>query len=87
MANHDILTIGTSAGDLDALRALTGGLPDDLAASVLAVLHLQAQFHSSLDAILSQSAPLPATFTRGPRSIRCFARPGSAAAAAASAWS
>lgn len=62
MANHDILTIGTSAGGLDALRTLAADLPDDLAASVLVVLHLPAQFQSSLDAILSQSGPLPATF-------------------------
>lgn len=64
MANHDILAIGTSAGGLDALRTLAGGLPDDLAASVLVVLHLPPHFQSSLDAILSQSGPLPATFAR-----------------------
>jgi two-component system chemotaxis response regulator CheB len=64
MANHDILAIGTSAGSLDALRTLAGALPDDLSASVLVVLHLPAQFQSSLDAILTQSGPLMAAFAR-----------------------
>jgi len=64
MANRDILAIGTSAGGLDALRTLAGALPDDLSASVQVVLHLPAQFQSSLDAILTQSGPLTATFAR-----------------------
>lgn len=62
MANRDILAIGTSAGGFDALRFLAGELPRDFPASVLAVIHLSSQFRSSLDAILTQSGPLPASF-------------------------
>src|SRR5690349_23082402 len=62
MGNRDILTIGTSAGGFNALRFLAGELPRDLPASVLVVIHLSAQFRSSLDAILTQSGPLPASF-------------------------
>src|SRR5690242_2982509 len=62
MGNRDILTIGTSAGGFNALRFLAGEFPSDLPASVLVVIHLSAQFCSSLDAILTQSGPLPASF-------------------------
>jgi two-component system, chemotaxis family, protein-glutamate methylesterase/glutaminase len=62
LANRDILAIGTSAGGVGALRFLASRLPRDLPASVLVVLHLPSQFRSSLDQILSQSGPLPATF-------------------------
>ena len=62
MANRDILAIGASAGGVDALRLLARELPGDLPASVLLVLHQSAQFRSTLDAILNQSAQLPASF-------------------------
>ena len=62
MANRDILAIGTSAGGFEALRFLAGEFSRDLPASVLVVLHLSAQFRSSLDAILTQAGPLPASF-------------------------
>lgn len=62
MANRDILTIGTSAGGFEALRFLAGEFPRDLPASVVVVIHLSGQFRSSLDAILTQSGPLPASF-------------------------
>src|SRR5262245_64667526 len=62
MANRDILAIGTSAGGFEALRFLAGEFPCDLPASVLVVIHLSGQFRSSLDAILTQAGPLPASF-------------------------
>lgn len=62
MANRDVLAIGTSAGGVQALRFLVGGFRDDLPASVLIVIHLSAQFQSSLDAILTKAGPLPARF-------------------------
>jgi len=62
MANRDILAIGTSAGGFEALRFLAGEFSGDLPASVLVVIHLSSQFRSSLDAILTQAGPLPATF-------------------------
>ena len=62
MANRDILTIGTSAGGFEALRFLAGEFSHDFPASVLVVIHLPSHFRSSLDAILTQAGPLPATF-------------------------
>lgn len=62
MAHRDILAIGASAGGFHALRFLAGEFPKDFPASVLAVIHLSSQFPSSLDAILTQAGPLPASF-------------------------
>lgn len=62
MDNRDILAIGTSAGGFEALRFLAREFPRDLPASVVVVIHLSGQFRSSLDAILTQAGPLPATF-------------------------
>jgi two-component system chemotaxis response regulator CheB len=64
MANRDLLAIGASAGGFDALRRLAHGLPADFPASVLIVIHLPSQFPSSLDAILTESGPLPASFAK-----------------------
>jgi two-component system, chemotaxis family, protein-glutamate methylesterase/glutaminase len=58
MSHRDILAIGTSAGGFDALRYLAGDFP----AAVLVVIHLPSHFQSSLDAILTQSGPLAASF-------------------------
>jgi two-component system, chemotaxis family, protein-glutamate methylesterase/glutaminase len=62
MSNRDILAIGTSAGGFGALRYLAAEFAPDFPASVLVVIHLPSQFQSSLDAILTQSGPLPACF-------------------------
>jgi two-component system chemotaxis response regulator CheB len=62
MANRDILAIGTSAGGFEALRFLAGGFSHDFPASVVVVIHLSSQFRSTIDAILTQSGALPATF-------------------------
>jgi two-component system chemotaxis response regulator CheB len=62
MANRNVLAIGTSAGGVEALRFLASELPGDFPASVLVVIHLQATYPSSLDAILTQSGRLPARF-------------------------
>ena len=62
MAHRDILAIGTSAGGFDALRFLAGEFQRDFPASILVVIHLPSQFRSTLDAILTQAGPLPATF-------------------------
>jgi two-component system chemotaxis response regulator CheB len=62
MSNRDILAIGTSAGGVEALRFVAGEFSRDFPASILMVIHLSTQFRSSLDAILTQAGPLPATF-------------------------
>jgi two-component system, chemotaxis family, protein-glutamate methylesterase/glutaminase len=62
MGNRDILAIGTSAGGFEALRFIAGEFSPDFPASVLVVIHLPSQFRSTLDAILTQTGPLQATF-------------------------
>jgi len=70
MANRDILAIGTSAGGVDALLRLAGGLPADLPASVLVTIHLSRHFVSALDQVLSDAGPLPARFAKDGEPLR-----------------
>ena len=46
MGNRDILAIGTSAGGVEALLRLVGGLPADLPACVLVTIHPSAVLRS-----------------------------------------
>jgi two-component system, chemotaxis family, protein-glutamate methylesterase/glutaminase len=57
---RDIVVIGASAGGVEALSVLMGGLPPHLPAAVFVVLHLMGG-RSMLAPILSRSGPLPAS--------------------------
>ena len=53
--------IGASAGGIPALTSLVGGLPPDIDAAALVVLHLGATARTVLPALLQRAGSLPAT--------------------------
>ena len=57
---HDIVVVGASAGGVEALMRVVGGLPADFAAAVFVVLHLQPESRSALAEILDRVGPLKA---------------------------
>ncbi len=59
MANHDIITIGASAGGVEALIKLVAGLPADLPASVFIVQHMAPESRGELAAVLGYRGALP----------------------------
>lgn len=58
-ARSDIVVIGASAGGIEALSAIVGGLPADLPASIFVALHLPSSGSSRLAEILDRQGPLP----------------------------
>ena len=60
MARKDIVVIGASAGGLEAVLSIAGGLPADLQASLFVVLHQSPGWKSALPQLLAKAGPLPA---------------------------
>jgi two-component system chemotaxis response regulator CheB len=59
---REIVALGASAGGIQALRAIAGSLPADLAATIVIVQHLAPQSPGYLAEILARAGPLPASF-------------------------
>jgi two-component system chemotaxis response regulator CheB len=70
MPKRDIIVVGTSAGGIEALRALIGALPADLPASVFIVLHTSPESPGLLAGILDRFGKLQATSARDGERIR-----------------
>jgi two-component system chemotaxis response regulator CheB len=61
MPRRDLVVIGGSAGSLDALKLLIGGLPPDLPAALCIARHITPHAPNVLPAILAKAGTLPAT--------------------------
>jgi two-component system chemotaxis response regulator CheB len=61
MASRDIVTIGASAGGVEALMTIARTLPADLQAAVFIVLHMPPDGFSVLPTLLRRVGPLPAS--------------------------
>jgi two-component system, chemotaxis family, protein-glutamate methylesterase/glutaminase len=60
MDTRDLVVIGASAGGVEALRTLIGGLKPSFPAAIIVVLHVPAYGGSVLPSILERSGTLPA---------------------------
>lgn len=70
MPHRDVVVIGASAGGVEALRELVGGLPAEFGGSVFVVLHIPPHSPSSLPKILDSAGPLPAAHPQDGESIQ-----------------
>jgi two-component system chemotaxis response regulator CheB len=67
---HDVIVIGASAGGIAALREIVAGLPGDLPATILIVLHVNPTTPSALPAILDRATELEVRHARKGDRIR-----------------
>ena len=65
MRAKQVVVIGASAGGIEALRKLVGGLPANFSAPICIVLHTSPRAPAVLDAILRREGPLPAVNVHG----------------------
>lgn len=61
MGARDIVVIGGSAGSIEGLKKIVGGLPSDFPGSIFVVVHVSADSPSMLARLLSNCSWLPAT--------------------------
>ena len=64
MKNHHVITIGTSAGGIKALRTLVKQLPKDFPGSIHIVQHLSSESPSNLVTVLKTTSQIPIAFAR-----------------------
>lgn len=60
MSGRDLIVIGASAGGIEALLTLVSGLPADLPAALLVVVHISPTHRSVLPRMVGDAGPLPA---------------------------
>ena len=70
MSNRDIVAIGASAGGITALQQVLGGLPADLAASLLLVLHISEHHPTEIEQVLSKAGRIPASIANDGEPMR-----------------
>ena len=63
--HRDVIVVGGSAGAIDAVRAMLAGLPHDLEAAVLVVIHLPPSSPAHLADILRRDCALPVDWATG----------------------
>src|SRR5262245_13147070 len=59
MQGHDIVVVGASAGGIEPLKVLVGGLPADFPGTVFIVLHLAPHSPGLLPSILAKVTQIP----------------------------
>ena len=69
MTKRDLIVMGASAGGVEALKTVVAGLPADLPAAVLVVLHVPSHTRSELPRILSRISRLPVAHARDDRAL------------------
>ena len=67
---QDVIVIGASAGGIAALKEVVAGLPGDLPATLLVVLHVNPTTPSALPAILDRATDLEVRHARNGDAIR-----------------
>jgi two-component system chemotaxis response regulator CheB len=70
VAVRDIVVVGGSAGGVEALLGLVAGLPADLPAAVLIVMHIGADTPTALPRLLERAGPLPVEIAADGEPIR-----------------